>query len=132
MAVGRKECQRAHEELNVFRADGMTGITSMSSKCALLGDRMSCHALRPISSGCSCTTRAYVLMFVLRDELDPLSATHAGDTLRLRVLKVAAMLKISARRILLHFSAEHSAVSLFRCLGAALAHAYLRTLVQTQ
>ena len=43
------------------------------------------------------------------------------DTLRLRVLKVAAVVKVSARRIWLHLSAEHPSVSLFRYLGAALA-----------
>ena len=61
-------------------------------------------------------------MFVLREELEALSTIRMQlDTLRLRVLKVAAVVKVSARRIWLHLSAEHPSVSLFRHLGAALA-----------
>lgn len=91
-------------------------------KCALLGDRMSCHAFGANQFRLLLHVAAYVLMFVLREELEPLSTTRMQmDTLRLRVLKVAAVVKVSARRIWLHLSAEHPSVSLFRYLGAALA-----------
>lgn len=91
-------------------------------KCAMLGDRMSCHAFAANQFRLLLHTAAYILMFVLREELEELSATRMQmDTLRLRVLKVAAVVKVSARRIWLHLSAQHPSTSLFKYLGAALA-----------
>jgi hypothetical protein len=104
--TGRGQCENHIKEL----------------KCALLGDRMSCHAFSANQFRLLLHVAAYVLMFVLREELEPLSTTRMQmDTLRLRVLKVAAVVKVSARRVWLHLSAEHPSVSLFRYLGAALA-----------
>lgn len=104
--TGRGQCENHIKEL----------------KCALLGDRMSCHAFAANQFRLLLHVAAYVLMFVLREELEPLSTTRMQmDTLRLRVLKVAAVVKVSARRIWLHLSAEHPSVSLFRYLGAVLA-----------
>lgn len=104
--TGRGQCENHIKEL----------------KCALLGDRMSCHAFGANQFRLLLHVAAYVLMFVLREELEPLSTTRMQmDTLRLRVLKVAAVVKVSARRIWLHLGAEHPSVSLFRYLGAALA-----------
>jgi hypothetical protein len=103
--TGRGQCENHIKEL----------------KCALLGDRMSCHAFGANQFRLLLHVAAYVLMFVLREELEPLSTTRMQmDTLRLRVLKVAAVVKVTARRIWLHLSAEHPSVSLFRYLGAAL------------
>lgn len=91
-------------------------------KCALLGDRMSCHAFAANQFRLLLHTAAYILMFVLREELEELSTTRMQmDTLRLRVLKVAAVVKVSARRIWLHLNAQHPSASLLRYLGAALA-----------
>jgi hypothetical protein len=104
--TGRGECENRIKDL----------------KCAMLGDRMSCHAFAANQFRLLLHTAAYVLMFVLREELDELSTTRMQmDTLRLRVLKVAAVVKVSARRIWLHLSAQHPSVSLFQYLGAALA-----------
>ena len=103
--TGRGQCENHIKEL----------------KCALLGDRMSCHAFAANQFRLLLHVAAYVLMFVLREELEALSTIRMQlDTLRLRVLKVAAVVKVSARRIWLHLSAEHPSVSLFRYLGAAL------------
>lgn len=91
-------------------------------KCALLGDRMSCHAFGANQFRLLLHVAAYVLMFALREELEARSTARIQmDTLRLRVLKVAAVVKVTARRIWLHLSADHPSVSLFRYLGAALA-----------
>jgi hypothetical protein len=104
--TGRGQCENHIKEL----------------KCALLGDRISCHAFAANQFRLLLHVAAYVLMFVLREELEALSTVRMQlDTLRLRVLKVAAVVKVSARRIWLHLSAEHPSVSLFRYLGAALA-----------
>ena len=103
--TGRGQCENHIKEL----------------KCALLGDRMSCHAFAANQFRLLLHVAAYVLMFVLREELEALTTIRMQlDTLRLRVLKVAAVVKVSARRIWLHLSAEHPSVSLFRYLGAAL------------
>lgn len=91
-------------------------------KCAMLGDRMSCHAFAANQFRLLLHTASYVLMFVLREELEEFSTARMQmDTLRLRILKVAAVVKVSARRIWLHLSAQHPSVSLFKYLGAALA-----------
>lgn len=91
-------------------------------KCAMLGDRMSCHAFAANQFRLLLHTAAYVLMFVLREEIESLSTTRMQmDTLRLRILKVAAVVKVSARRIWLHMSAQHPSAWLFKYLGAALA-----------
>lgn len=104
--TGRGQCENHIKEL----------------KCAMLGDRMSCHAFAANQFRLLLHTAAYVLMFVLREELEALSTTRMQmDTLRLRILKVAAVVKVSARRIWLHLSAQHPSASLFQYLGAALA-----------
>jgi hypothetical protein len=91
-------------------------------KCAMLGDRMSCHAFAANQFRLLLHTAAYVLMFVLREEIETLSTTRTQmDTLRLRILKVAAVVKVSARRIWLHLSAQHPSASLFKYLVRALA-----------
>lgn len=91
-------------------------------KCAMLGDRMSCHAFAANQFRLLLHTAAYVLMFTLREELEPFSTIRMQmDTLRLRILKVAAVVKVSARRIWLHLNAQHPSASLFRYLGTALA-----------
>lgn len=103
--TGRGECENRIKDL----------------KCAMLGDRMSCHAFAANQFRLLLHTAAYVLMFILREELEELSTTRMQmDTLRLRVLKVAAVVKVSARRIWLHLSAQHPSTSLFKYLGAAL------------
>ena len=91
-------------------------------KCAMLGDRMSCHAFAANQFRLLLHTAAYVLMFVLREELETLGSVRMQmDTLRLRILKVAAVVKVTARRIWLHLSARHPSVSLLKYLAAALA-----------
>lgn len=91
-------------------------------KCAMLGDRMSCHAFAANQFRLLLHTAAYVLMFVLREELDVLSLPRMQmDTLRLRILKVAAVVKVSARRIWLHMSAQHPSAPLLKYLGVVLA-----------
>ena len=104
--TGRGQCENHVKEL----------------KCAMLGDRMSCHAFAANQFRLLLHSAAYVLMFVLREELDALSSTRMQlDSLRLRILKVAAVVKLSARRIWLHMSACHPSVPLLQYLGRVLA-----------
>ncbi len=104
--TGRGQCENHIKEL----------------KCAMLGDRMSCHAFAANQFRLLLHVAAYVLMFVLREELEALSSTRMQmDTLRLRILKVAAVVKVSARRIWLHLSAHHPSASLLQYVGRVLA-----------
>jgi hypothetical protein len=104
--TGRGQCENHIKEL----------------KCAMLGDRMSCHAFAANQFRLLLHTAAYVLMFVLREELDAVCSTRMQmDTLRLRVLKVAALVKVTARRIWLHLSAQHPSTPLLEYLGVVLA-----------
>jgi hypothetical protein len=104
--TGRGQCENQIKEL----------------KCAMLGDRMSCHAFAANQFRLLLHTAAYVLMFVLREQLDALSSTRMQmDTLRLRILKVAAVVKVSARHIWLHMSAHHPSTPLLQYLGSVLA-----------
>jgi hypothetical protein len=103
--TGRGQCENHIKEL----------------KCAMLGDRMSCHAFAANQFRLLLHTAAYVLMFVLREQLEGLSSIRMQlDTLRLRILKVAAVVKVSARRIWLHLSAQHPSTPLLKYLAAVL------------
>jgi hypothetical protein len=77
-------------------------------KNAMFGDRMSCHGFAANQFRLLVHTTAYILMYLLRETLEgtPL-ATVQMDTLRLRVLKIAATVRVTARRVWLHLSAAH-------------------------
>jgi hypothetical protein len=83
-------------------------------KNALMGDRMSCHAFAANQFRLLVHVTAYVLMFLLREKLaDTALATIQMDTLRLRLLKVAAVVRVTARRIWLEMSASHPSAALW-------------------
>lgn len=83
-------------------------------KNAMLGDRMSCHAFGANQFRVLEHVTAYILMFLLREQLaDTALANVQMDTLRLRLLKIAAVVRVSARRVWLELSASHPSASLW-------------------
>ena len=81
-------------------------------KTALLGDRMSCHRFAANQFRLLLHTAAYVLMLTFREKL---RGTVLGrmqfDTLRLRLIKVAAQIVVTARRIWMRMSLAHPSVA---------------------
>ena len=83
-------------------------------KNAMLGDRMSCHAFAANQFRLLVHVTAYILMFLLREQLSETALGHVQlDTLRLRLLKIAAVVRVTARRIWLEVSGSHPAVGLW-------------------
>jgi hypothetical protein len=96
--TGRGQCENHIKEL----------------KNAMLGDRMSCHAFAANQFRLLIHVTAYILMYLLREQLaDTSLAAVQMDTLRLRLLKVAAVVRVTARRIWLELSASHPSASLW-------------------
>jgi hypothetical protein len=74
-------------------------------KNALFGDRLSCHRFTANAMRLMIHAAAYVLMWELRARLEgTYLATAQFDTLRLRLLKIGARVKATARRIWLHIT----------------------------
>ena len=83
-------------------------------KNALFGDRMSCHTFAANQFRLLLHVTAYILMYLLREQLaDTALAGVQMDTLRLRLLKVAAVVRVTARRIWLELSASHPSAALW-------------------
>lgn len=83
-------------------------------KNAMLGDRMSCHAFGANQFRLLVHVTAYILMYLLREQLAGTALANVQmDTLRLRLLKVAAVVRVTARRIWLELSASHPSASLW-------------------
>lgn len=81
-------------------------------KNALLGDRMSCHRFTGNQFRLLLHTAAYVLMFTLRERLQGTALAHVQfDTLRLRLIKIAAHITVTARRIWMRMSLAHPSVA---------------------
>lgn len=96
--TGRGQCENNIKEL----------------KNALFGDRMSCHSFAANQFRLLVHTTAYVLMYLLREELAGTNLARVQmDTLRLRLLKVAAVVRVTARRIWLELSASHPSAVLW-------------------
>lgn len=83
-------------------------------KNAMLGNRMSCHAFGANQFRLLVHVTAYILMYLLREQLAGTALANAQmDTIRLRLLKVAAVVRVTARRIWLELSASHPSASLW-------------------
>jgi hypothetical protein len=103
--TGRGQCENHIKEL----------------KNAMLGDRMSCHAFAANQFRLLIHVTAYILMYLLREQLaDTSLAAVQMDTLRLRLLKVAAVVRVTARRIWLELSASHPSAALWPRLAPLL------------
>jgi hypothetical protein len=93
-------------------------------KNALQADRLSCSTFAANFFRLLEHAAAYVLFHALRTQVAPL-APHLGraqfDTLRLQLLKVAAMVSYSTRRLLVRLPFAFPLARLFRQLAATLA-----------
>lgn len=90
-------------------------------KNALLGDRMSCHLFNGNQFRLLLHTAAYVLMLTLRERLAGTSLARVQfDTLRLRLIKIASLVTVTARRIWLRMSAAHPSAIHFQLAAARL------------
>jgi len=90
-------------------------------KNALFGDRMSCHSFAANQFRLLLHTAAYVLMLNLRERL---AGTSLGsvqfDTLRLRLIKIASLVVVTARRVWLRMSLAHPSAAQFQLAVARL------------
>jgi len=83
-------------------------------KNAMLGDRMSCHAFAANQFRLLEHVTAYILMYLMREHLaNTALAKVQMDTLRLKLLKVAAVVRVTARRVWLELSASHPSAVLW-------------------
>ena len=83
-------------------------------KNALFADRMSCHTFAANQFRLLVHVTAYLLMYLLRKQLADTSLGGVQlDTLHLRLLKVAAIVRVTARRIWLELSAAHPSAALW-------------------
>jgi len=92
-------------------------------KNALFADRLSCSTWRANFFRLLLHAAAYRLMFALRQAVRTISPQRGRwqfDTLRLRLLKVAAWVTRSARRIVVRLPRSFPLADLFRALAAAL------------
>jgi hypothetical protein len=92
-------------------------------KNALKADRLSCETFTANFFRLMEHAEAYVLMHALRVEAgkqSPSLATVQMDTLRLRLLKVAATVKQSARRILVRLPRAFPLASTFAAISVSL------------
>jgi hypothetical protein len=92
-------------------------------KNALAADRLSCSAFRANFFRLLLHAAAYRLLSALRRAIQPHSprlGRAQSDTLRLRLLKIAAIVTQSTRRILIRFPKAHPEARLFRDLLATI------------
>lgn len=97
-------------------------------KNAMFADRLSCHRYDANHFRLLLHTAAYILMYAFREEvaaIQPQSilATAQMDTLRLKLIKVGAALRVTARKIWIRLSASHPFLELWRLLALRLASA---------
>ena len=111
----------AEQVYSIYTGRGQCENHIKDLKIALFGDRMSCHGFAANQFRLLVHTTAYVLMFLLREQLANTPLADAQfDTLRLRLLKIAAVVRVTARRIWLELSAAHPSAWLWPRLAPLL------------
>ncbi len=116
---------RIYDELYVARGDMENRIKEQ--QLALFADRTSCHAFLANQFRVLLSAAAYVLMETLRRTALPdteLEQAQAG-TIRLKLLKIAARVVTSVRRIVLHLSSAYPLADVFARVLARLHAPYL-------
>lgn len=113
------------EEIYGFYVErGQTENRIKDLKRALSADRLSCHRFLPNQLRLLLHTAAYHLLFRLRDRLAGTSLASAQmDTLRLKLLKLGARVKVTARRIWFHLASAHPMAPIWNALALRLARA---------
>lgn len=88
----------------------------------LFADRTSCHEFVPNQFRVLLSAAAYILLQHLREKA--LAGTELAEaqvpTIRLKLLKIGALIKRSARRIVLHLAGGYPTQDLFRLIAAKL------------
>lgn len=87
-------------------------------------DRLSCHRFLSNQLRLLLHTAAYQLLFRLCERLAGTSLASAQmDTLHLRLLKLGARVKVTARRIWFHLASAHPMAAVWNGLALRLARA---------
>jgi len=97
-------------------------------KNAMFADRLSCHRYDANHFRLLLHTAAYILMYALREEIataQPQSrlANAQMDTIRLKLIKIGAALRVTARNIWVRLSSSHPCLDLWHLLALRLASA---------
>ena len=114
------EPKELYDELYVIRGDMENRIKEQ--QLMLFADRTSCHEFQANQFRLLLSTFAYVLMEALRREHltgTQLAKAQAG-TIRLKLLKIAARVCTSVRRVVFHLSSSFPHQDLFRRLASRL------------
>lgn len=90
--------------------------------------RLSCHRYDANHFRLLLHTAAYILMYVLREEIaqaqpDSELATAQMDTIRLKLIKIGASIRVTARKIWIRLSSSHPFLGTWRMLAIRLAFA---------
>jgi hypothetical protein len=115
-----EEPQAIYDENYVLRGDMENRIKEQ--QLMLFADRTSCHDFHANQFRLLLSTFAYVLMDTLRrnylkgTELE----TAQCDTIRLKLFKVAARVRVTVRRVWFHLSSTYPYQALFRTLSSRL------------
>ncbi|MHB8784579.1 MAG: IS1380 family transposase [Desulfobacteria bacterium] len=98
----------AEQVYALYTGRGMCENRIKELKNAMFGDRMSCHGFAANQFRLLVHTTAYILMYLLRAHLaDTALASAQMDTIRVRLLKIAAVVRVTARRVWLELSNAH-------------------------
>ncbi len=93
-------------------------------KNALFADRLSCHRFTSNQFRLVLHTIAYMLLFVMRERLVGTELARAQlDTIRLRLIKIGAVIRVTARRIWVSLSSSHPSRDTWLLLARQLAGA---------
>lgn len=109
-----------YDQVYVMRGDMENRIKEQ--QLMLFADRTSCHDFQANQFRLLLSTFAYVLIDALRREYlhDTELANAQCDTIRLKLFKVAARVRLSVRRVWFHFSSSYPWQALFRTLSSRL------------
>jgi hypothetical protein len=112
--------QQLYDQVYVMRGDMENRIKEQ--QLMLFADRTSCHDFQANQFRLLLSTFAYVLMDALRrDYLQGTELAKAQcDTIRLKLFKVAARVRVSVRRVWFHLSTSYPYQALFQTLSSRL------------
>ncbi len=114
------EPQRLYDSLYCKRGECENRIKEQ--QLGLFADRTSCHEFVPNQLRVLLSAAAYIMLHHLREKA--LAGTELAEaqvpTIRVKLLKIGALIKRSARRIVLHLAGGCPAQNLFRLIAAKL------------
>ena len=113
--------QELYDKVYAMRGDMENRIKEQ--QLMLFADRTSCHDFQANQFRLLLSTFAYVLMDALRREyLKGTDLERAQcDTIRLKLFKIAARVRVTVRRVWFHLSSSHPHQALFQLLSSRLA-----------